>query len=363
MRIAFFNWRDIKNPMAGGAEVLNHQILKHLGNQGHKITMFTSSFPGCSEREVIDNIEHIRYGGKFLIYPKAYFCYQKYIEGNYDVIVESINGVPFFTQLFAKENVISLVHQLTRENWYSGIALPFAFIGYHAEDAMLGLYRKNPTIVPSKSTKTDLEKLGFKNVTIIHGAADIALPKEIIKEKNPTVIYLGRLTKSKRVDHVLRAFMIIKASLKDPQLWIVGSGPQEKKLIKLANELGITDSTKFFGKVSQEKKAELFSRSHIKLFPAVREGWGLVVLEANACGTPVIGYNVKGLCDSIQENVNGVLVNDGDIQSMAKCTIELLKNYEKLNQLSMSSLDYSKRFSWEKSAQKFIDFLGAVCNE
>jgi glycosyltransferase involved in cell wall biosynthesis len=363
MRIAFFNWRDINHPMAGGAEVLCHQLLKPLPEQGHKVTMFTSTFPGCKEREIIDGIEHIRYGGKYLIYPKSYFCYKKHIEGKFDVIIESINGVPFFTQLFAKEKVISLIHQLTRENWYSGIVFPLAFIGYHTEDIMLGLYRKKPAIVPSQSTKYDLENQQFRDVTVVNGAADIISPKNAIKEKKPTIIYLGRLTKSKRVDHVLHAFKVINQKVKDAQLWIVGSGPEEKKLKQLVNELGISECTEFLGRVSQKKKSELLSQAHLMLFPAVREGWGLVVLEANACKTPVIGYNVKGLCDSIKENVNGHLVDDGNIEAMGKSAITLFKDLDQLKQLSSSSVEYSKEFSWEKSSNEFITLLKRVFNE
>jgi len=359
MRIAFFNWRDINHPAAGGAEVYNHELLKPLAEQGHKITIFTSSFPGCKEKEVIDRIEHIRYGGKFGIYPKAYFCYKKYVEGKYDVIVEGINGMPFFTKFFARESVVPLVYQLTRKNWYSGLPLPLAFAGFHSEDFLLRVYRKQPTITISESTRMDLEKLGFGDLNVIYASADITPPKEIRKEKKKTLVYLGRITKSKRVDHVLQAFRIIREST-DAQLWIVGSGPEEKHMQQLAKELKISGQTKFFGKVNQEKKAELLSKAHIKLFPAVREGWGIVALEANVCGTPVIGYNVHGLRDSVKEGVNGFLVDDGNVQEMAKCAVELLGDEKALRDISLDSIEYSKKFNWEKSSKEFASLLKRV---
>lgn len=357
MRIAFFNWRDIKNPLAGGAEVYNHQILKRIVKEGHGVTLFTSSFPGSAPREFIDGIEHIRYGGRFLIYPESYSCYKKHIEGRYNVIVESINGVPFFTNLFAKEKVVPFIHQLTRENWYSGISTPLAFLGYHLEDSMLSIYRKNPAIVPSESTRSDLEELGFADIRVVHGAADIKPPKKISKEKEKTLIYLGRLTKSKRVDDVLRAFSMIRESGQDARLWIAGSGPEERNLKRLKGDLRLGEHVKFFGKVSQEEKAELFSRAHLMLFPAVREGWGLVVLEANACGTPVIGYDVPGLRDSIRDGINGFLVDEGDISAMAKRSMELLRDMESLTRLGKMSIAFSDKFKWEKSAKEFLSVL------
>ncbi|MBD3210144.1 glycosyltransferase, partial [Candidatus Micrarchaeota archaeon] len=356
MKIAFFNWRDIRNPAAGGAEVYVHQILKRLVEKGHSATLFSSSFPGSSQMEIIDGIEHIRYACKYLIYPKSLLCYKKHIRGKYDVIVESINGVPFFTRLFAKEPVVSLVHQLTRENWYSALPFPLAFLGYHLEDWMLSLYRNSPAVVPSASTRNDLEKLGFRQIHIVHGAAEVA-PKPV--EKQNAVLYLGRLTKSKRVGHALRAFSIISENIPDYRLWIAGSGPEEKNLVKLAEELGVSDKTRFLGKVDEETKSELLSKAKLLLFPAVREGWGLVTLEANACSTPVIGYDVPGLHDSIKDGINGCLVPDGDLNGMARSALGLLSDKKRLKRLSASSLEYSKRFSWDKSAEEFESVLEA----
>jgi glycosyltransferase involved in cell wall biosynthesis len=354
MRIAFFNWRDIKNPMAGGAEVYNHELLKRLADKGHKVTIFTSLFPGAEEKEVIDGIEHIRYGGKFGIYLKAYSCYKKYIEGKYDVIIEGINGMPFFTRFFAREKVVPLVYQLTRQNWYSGLPFPAAFAGYHMEDFILGSYRKNPAITISESTKSDLEKLGFSNIGLVYAAGDVKPPERIHKEKKKTIAYIGRLTKSKRVDHVL----IASEKIPDAEVWIIGDGPERDELKKYAKELGV--EAEFLGKVNQKKKAELLSRAHLMLFPAVHEGWGITVLEANACGTPVIGYDVHGLRDSIENGVNGYLVKDGDVNAMAECAVKLLEDKKMLEKLSADAVEYSKNFSWDKSADGLLEFLEKV---
>lgn len=356
MRVAFFNWRDIKNPMAGGAEVYVHQILKRFVDRGNETTVFTSSFPNCKREEVIDGVRYMRYGGRFLIYPKSYLCYKKHIEGNYDVIVESINGVPFFTKFFAKEKVVSLIHQLTRENWYSGIFWPIALTGYHIEDRMLSTYKKNLAIVPSESTKSDLENLGFENVSIVYGSTDIK--GQLTEADKPTIIYLGRLTKSKRVDHVLRAFKKIKQNVANSCLWIVGDGPERDNLEKIANELGVGNATEFFGKVSENEKIKLFSNASLMLFPAAREGWGLVVLEANSCGTPVIGYNVHGVRDSIKNNVNGYRVENGDIEALADSAIMLFNDGKKLKQISETSMKYSKKFSWSRASLEFEKLIG-----
>jgi glycosyltransferase involved in cell wall biosynthesis len=357
MRIAFFNWRDIRHPLAGGSEVYSHHILKRIAAMGHKVTVFSGCFRGGSFREIIDGVEHIRFGGKYSIYAKSYFCYKKHVEGKYDVIVESINGVPFFTPLFAKEPILAFIHQLTRQNWYSGLAFPLAFLGYHIEDYLLKPYTNLGAMVPSESTRSDLMALGFTDVNVIREGVEVKRPSRMTKNREPTMIYLGRLAKSKRVDHAILAFASLRKEIPGSKLWIAGSGPEEKSLKELSARLGLAENVVFFGKVDEGRKAELLSAAHLLLFPATREGWGLVVLEANACGTPVIGYDVHGLRDSIKNGMNGFIVEEGDHPALARKAASLLRNPEELKRLSISSIWYSRNFDNDKSAEEFISLL------
>lgn len=356
MKVAFFNWRDIRHPLAGGAELYIHEVMKRLAAKGHSPALFCSTFPGCRRLETVDGVPHVRYAGRFSMYASAFLCYRQHVAGRYDAIVESINGMPFFTAMFAREPVVSLIHQLTRENWYSGLPLPLAFAGYHSEDALLLPYRGRPAIVPSESTSADLRKLGFGSVSVVHGGCGLRRAP-VGKERTPTMLCLGRLAKSKRVDHAMRAFRSVRDSLGGAKLWLAGSGPEEGRLRSLAASLGMAGDVEFFGKVGEERKAELLSRAHLLLFPAVREGWGLVVTEANACGTPAIGYDVHGLRDSIRDGVNGVLVPDGRVDEMAAAAAGLLRDRGRLKMLSESSAEYAGRFTWDRTAEGVLSVL------
>jgi len=346
----------MKHPNAGGAEVFVHQIAKRLVERGHEVSLFTSSFNNSLPREEIDGITHVRYGGRFSIYALAPLCYSRHVKGRFDAIVESINGMPFFTPLFAKEKVFSLVHQLTGPNWYSGLPAPIAFFGFHAEKPLLSLYKHTPCIVPSGSTMDDMKQLGFNRLRIVYGAAEVSPPKSK-KSSAPALLYLGRLTRSKRVDHALLAFRRIIDEMPDARLWVAGSGPDEHRLRALVAQSGLSPWVTFFGHVNEEQKVRLLSSSHLMLFPAVREGWGLTVLEANACGTPVIGYDVPGLRDSIRDGVNGFLAKDGDSGNMADKALRLLKSTNTLRKISRSAKSYSSQFSWDSSAKEFESIL------
>jgi glycosyltransferase involved in cell wall biosynthesis len=360
VRIAIFNWRDTRNPAAGGAEAFVQRLSESLISLGHTVTVFSARFPGCEAEETINGVPHIRFGGKYSIYLLAFSCYRKHVRGRFDIIIESINGVPLFLPKFAKEKVYAFIHQLTRENWYSGLPWPLAFAGYHSEDAMLGAYKRLPVMVPSSSTRDDLVALGFGDVGVIYEAADITPPPQdagVRKEEIPTLVYLGRLALSKRVDHALEALKTIRTRVPRARLWIIGDGPEKNRLQRLTHNLGLEGCVTFFGRVSPEKKAELLARAHLLIVPAVREGWGLVVLEANSCGTPAIGYDVPGLRDSIKSGTNGILVPDGDKASLAERSASLLSEPRSLEELSRKSLFTSKKFTWKRTAESMVSFI------
>lgn len=116
----------------------------------------------------------------------------------------------------------------------------------------------------------------------------------------------------------------------------------------------------FFGKVSDAQKLELMSRAHVLLVPYVREGWGLVVTEANACGTPAIGYNVPGLKDSIRHGETGLLTTENTPEALAQLTVELLQDDKLRHRLAQAALEWSREFTWDKTAEQFMRILDEV---
>ena len=115
MDILIYNWRDIQNPSAGGAEVVLHEMAKRLAND-HNVTLYTSSFPRCENSTVIDGVMVVREGGKFGVYYKAYKNYKNKFKGNVDVIVDAVNTIPFLTPKYVLEPVVSFIFQMTKED-------------------------------------------------------------------------------------------------------------------------------------------------------------------------------------------------------------------------------------------------------
>ena len=138
-----------------------------------------------------------------------------------------------------------------------------------------------------------------------------------LKDPRPTILWVGRIKKYKNLDHLLRAYKIVKREVPDVQLIIIGTGDQEQAAKRLAKELELRD-VYFLGKVSEEEKVRWMQRAWIIASTSMVEGWGMTITEAAACGTPAVAYNVPGLRDSVKHMETGILVEPGNIEQLAK---------------------------------------------
>jgi glycosyltransferase involved in cell wall biosynthesis len=353
LRILWFNWRDIKNPDSGGAEVLTHEIATRLVKiRDYDITLFSAWFPGSSRSEIVDGIKIVRDGGIYTVYERAKKFYKEN-KDSYDIVIDEINGKPFLTPKFVKleRPIIALIHSISSEQFLYELPFPANYLCYHYfEKKWLSYYRNTTTVTVSDSSKRDLEKLGFKRVSVIpEGLSIIPLHHVPRKEIIPTMVYIGRLKRHKLPHHAILAFMAIKNQLPDTRLWVIGDGYMRNELQEKYDDHDIT----FYGRVNSETKTELLSKAHITLVPATREGWGLVVTESNAVGTPVVAYNVPGLRDSVKDGETGILVKENSPLSLASSAICLLKDRSLLEQLSLAALSFSRQFSWDTTTEVF----------
>lgn len=354
MRILWFNWRDIKNPTAGGAEVFTHEIMRRLVEKGHDLTLFTTSFPSGPINETIDGVKVIRNGGKYSVYSKAK-KYYRIASQHYDIIIDGINTRPFLTPKFVKEKpILAVFYQLAREFWFYETNFPLNYIGYYyLEKKWLSYYKNIMTVTISNSSKADLQELEFNKIAIVPIGLNIdPLPAIAEKELVPTIVFIGRLKKAKRPDHALQAFNLIKKEFPEAKMWVIGDGYMLEDLKKFE-----TKDIIFHGHISTEKKYELLSKAHLILVPAVREGWGLIVTEANAVGTPAVAYDVPGIRDAIIDGKTGILVKENTPDELAAKACVLLRDRNLLMEYSRNALVLAKQFNWDKTADIFNEIL------
>ena len=350
MKVLWLNWNDIKNPDAGGAEVFTHEVMRRLVKKGHNTTLFTAEIPKASQNEEIDGVNIIRQGSKYSVYRKAREYYARH-SNQFDYVVDEINTKPFLTPKFVRNKpILALIHQLAREFWFYETFFPLNLIGYYyLEQKWLSHYKNVLTVTVSNSSKEDLEKLGFKKILLVPPGLSVAPLHELPnKESDPTIVFVGRFKKAKLPDHAIEAFRIIQKEIPKAKMWMIGDGYMLRKLQNSKME-GI----RFYGHVTNELKYEMLSKAHVVLAPAVREGWGLVVTESNAMGTPVIAYNVPGLRDSVKHGKTGILVDNCSPQSLAEAALDLLNDSTLLRKYSSNALEFSKQFNWDSTADVF----------
>ncbi|MFQ6126431.1 MAG: glycosyltransferase family 4 protein [Candidatus Heimdallarchaeota archaeon] len=369
MKILVLNCRDIRNPKAGGSEVHLHEIFKRIAKE-HEVFLVSSKFSGCKNVEVIDGIKVFRVGNDYTFSLAAFWCYVKKLRHeHFDVVIDDITKVPLFTPLYIKgKPLMAIIHGADKafrgihgRLLYKELPLPLA-IFVHILDIFTPFIYKNITIITASdglSLREGLISLGFREHLV--NAIPMGIDRNLYRPKFSStnrflVVYFGRIKNYKRVDHVVRAFEIVKRKVPEAELIIAGRG-EYKELYELVQKLGLSHSVKLTGPTSEEEKIEILRRAWVLIATSMLEGWGIIVLEANLCGTPCIAYDVPGYRDSIKNEETGLLVPYGDIEKLALATIRVLGDEKLRRKLRRNALRWASNFSWDRSAREFMEIL------
>lgn len=366
LKILVMNWRDITHPQAGGAEVHIHEIAKRWVKWGHEVTLLCRKYKGCKEDDEIDGVEIIRRGGPYTVYLHAIKEYMWNLrKRNYDIVIDDINGVPFFTPIYVRKPKIAIIHHLIKDIFFKELPRHKAVLGYTAEKTIPLIYHNIPFIAVSESTMEDLVKYGIpeENVNVIYNGIDqgVYKPNPHSKSPHPHIVYLGRIKKYKNIVHLLKAMKLIVDSTKldDVKLTIAGRGDYQE-LERTVENLGLGGYVKLLGEVSNSKKIELYNNAWIFVSSSSREGWGLTVIEANACGTPAVVANVPGLKDVVVDGETGLLTPFGDVDALAKAVVRVLTKDELRKRLSRGAVDWVRQFTWDRCSRELMNILEAV---
>ncbi len=365
MRILILNWRDPSHPWAGGAEVFLFELAKRWIAAGHQITWLSGRHPCQTRSEHKDGIHFIRSGGFFSVYFQVPLYYLAHLRGRFDIILESANGVPFFSPLYSRTPKVSLVHHVHKQVFFHELPRGLAILANILEQYAAPLvYKQTPFITVSESSRQALIELGIpeSKISLVYNGVDCDRFQPGRKCETPVILYLGRLRNYKSVDTIIRAMPILIQSYPELIFKIAGSGPAKIELTALAQELGVTEQVQFLGYISEVQKINLFQEAHIVVNPSLKEGWGLTVLEANACGTAVVGADVSGLRDSICHQETGLLVPHGDYAAFAEAINHLLVEPHQRQIMETKALAWAQRFCWDSSATKCLQILRQVAN-
>ncbi|OGK24688.1 hypothetical protein A3A46_01490 [Candidatus Roizmanbacteria bacterium RIFCSPLOWO2_01_FULL_37_13] len=376
MNILWFTWKDKKNPQAGGAELINEEFAKRLVEDGHQLKFLVAGYKGAKKKETRNGYDIIRVGNRYTVYWKAFRYFRKHLQSWPDLIIEEVNTIPFFTQLYTsslsvtpsearnlknKPQRILLIYQLCREIWFYQFPFPLSLIGYLLEPIYLKFLNKNKVITESESTKKDLLKYGFKkeNIFIFPVGINIRRFRKLAKSLEFTLLSFGSIRSMKRTHHQVEAFEIAKKQI--PQLKLIVAGDSNNsyghKVIRVINSSLYKKDITYLERVDEKRKSQLMEHCHLLLATPVKEGWGLVITEANSKGTPAIVYNVDGLRDSVKNNITGLVCRDNTPDDMAKNIIRAFKDKFLYKRLQRNALNFSKSFTFDRSYKEFKKIL------
>ncbi|MEO0073956.1 MAG: glycosyltransferase family 4 protein [candidate division WOR-3 bacterium] len=356
MRLLVVNWRCVRNPLAGGAEVYLQEIFHRLVSRGYSVTQVAERFAGSAAEETIDGIRVLRFGGKWTFnFSVAKRIGELAESGEFDLVIDDLNKIPFFSPWFTRKPVMVILMHLFRGAIFREALPPLAAYVWLAESMIPLAYRHCRFAVLSESSKRDTVRLGIdpRLITVIPPGTDLQRFKpDPATVREPVLLHVGRLKRYKSVDHLLNAVRMLLDRGLEFQTVIVGEGDDRPRLEMLARKLGLSGRVHFTGFVSEEEKVAWYRRAALLVENSAKEGWGLIVLEANACGVPTVVARSPGLVDSSRDGVNGLMYDYGDVARLAECIERMLRDTDLRKRLGEQAVSWAQQWTWDSAADQ-----------
>lgn len=361
MKIAFVS-DSIYPYNRGGKEKRLFEVATRLANKGHDVNLFCMKWWN-GPNDKIENGVHLHaicknyplYSGKRRSISQALlfgFNCLKLSTKNFDII--DVDHMPHFPLFFMKficllkrKKMIATWHEVWDRNYWREYLGLKGILGYEVEK--FSVLMPNEIISVSKHTTKKLQNsLRFKKkIHTIPNGIDFKKIQEIKSSKRKSdIIFAGRLLGNKNIYLLVKAIKLIKVRIPNIKCLIIGDGPEKKTLEALTHKLNLEENINFLGFLeNQDDVYALMKSSKVFVLPSTREGFGIVVIEANACGIPVVTVNHKDNAARylIKEGKNG-FVCQLDEKEIAKNVIITIKNWTNMKQACLNSV---KPYNWD----------------
>ena len=343
MRITFLSWRDLAHPQAGGSEIVVDRLAAGLQARGHEVHLVAGRPVGTRAYPVFES------GGTFGQYLRTPAIVRKSLR-EADLLVDVSNGVPFFAPAWSRKPVLCLVHHIHGQQWRDYFPAPVAAVGSFAERRVVPrLYGRQHFVGISRSTCEELAGLGIpeRRIHLVENGLDHKTLSPEPQEKSPTPLFvaLGRIAVNKRLNLLLEMWERIRETT-GGRLVIAGDGPELGAL-----QARQTPGVEFTGRIDEAAKRALLAQAWLLVHAAPREGWGLVVMEAAACGTPTLGFDVAGVRDTVIDGHTGHLAQSPE--DFERRWTSLAQDDGERDRLGRQARDRAAGYTWDRSVARF----------
>lgn len=366
MRILLVNWQDLENPHAGGAEIHLFELFGRLARAGHEVRMVCSGWPGGAPEAVVNGITVERHADRHTFALAGRGAVRRALRAApYDCLVEDVNKLPLYTATLTRLPSCVIVPHLFGTTAYQEASWPMATAVVLAERLLPWAHRRSAWHVISESTRDDLVERGIPGdrITVIHPGIDpvrFCPAPGLDRSPTPAFLYVGRLKRYKGVEFAIRALAVARRRRPDLRLDIAGSGDDRARLEQLVAQLDLGAAVTFHGFVTEAVKLQLLRTTWAHVFPSPKEGWGITIMEAAACGTPAIASDSPGLRDSVRRDETGFLVPHGDVEALAARMLELAEQPQLVERLGAAARRHAERWTWDDAAGATERHLSAV---
>jgi glycogen synthase len=352
MNILHCIYDHINNPWVGGGGAVRVREIYRLLARRHRVTVVCGNYPGADDYAE-ENVNFHFAGRSKNNYVISTFSYAlraaqflKRFAGEADVIIEDFAPYnPLFSMFLVNKPVILQVHHKEGINLfkrYFVLGIPFM-----AVESFYPKFFKNIISVSSWSSR----KFNIKNSIIIPNGINDQLFKVSLPEKD-YLAYIGRVhMHNKGLDTLVAAMRQINV-----RLLIAGKGRDAVRLQSLVKKCGLSNTVSLTGHISEENKGEFLAGAKIVIVPSRYEGQGIVILEAAACGKPVIVSNLPELQYAVDAGF-ALAFKTGDARDLAGKIQYLLDNEAIRQGMGLKAKEYARKFSWEKVASEYENYL------
>ena len=355
-RVHLLSWRDVEDVEAGGSEVHAAELARHWAAAGVEVVWRSSYASGHPTVVRRDGYTAIRRAGRYLVFPRAVAAELLGRHGPSDGLLEIWNGMPFFSPLWYRGPRAVMLHHVHAEMWQMvlGEENPsLARLGDTIERRIAPfVYRRSRIVTPSESARDEivsLLRIPAGRIDVVHNGLGHAFSPGDALTDHPSVIAVGRLVPVKRHDLLIRAAAVARRTVPDLSLTIVGEGYERERLVALIEELDADGWVHLTGRIDQAELVRRYRASWVAASASAREGWGLSLTEAAACGTPAIATRIAGHSDAVRDGVSGLLTA-ATPDDLGQAIARVLADRELRGRLSAGALDRAATLSWESTA-------------